>query len=185
MKRCLSCLVMLCLFMVSCAVDPPMYHFDSDELINDIVEVSFVRYYEQLPIKSQKGETPGIEVNLDMNCLEIVYTLDDSLRSEFLNELSEVDFFYPYTYPYGYTDRPYGQGVQLKYGDGSFILFTMDDDPERGKELRWLAMIDKYDAFGTHLCKMADYRSSAFILLLEEYFNDYLDSKKMWDSKKM
>ena len=53
------------------------------------------------------------------------------------------------------------------------------------KELRWLAMIDKYDAFGTHLCKMADYRSSAFILLLEEYFNDYLDSKKMWDSKKM
>ena len=36
MKRCLFCLVMLCLFMVSCAVDPPMYHFDSDELMNDL-----------------------------------------------------------------------------------------------------------------------------------------------------
>ena len=62
---------MLCLFMVSCAVDPPMYHFDSDELMNDIVEVSFVRYYEQLPIKSRKGETPGIEVNIDNIILEL------------------------------------------------------------------------------------------------------------------
>ena len=184
MKLRLLYVAVLCLLMASCAVDPPTYFFDSAELMNDIVEVSFVRYYEQLPRKSQKGETPGIEVDLDMDCLEIIYTLDDSLRGEFLNELSEVDFFYPYTYPYGYPDRPYGQGVQLKYDNGSFILFTMDNDAERGKELRWLAMIDKYDASGSHMSRIADYRSSAFIVLLEKYFSDYLDSTKLWTSRK-
>ncbi|MBP5313291.1 MAG: hypothetical protein J6112_10710 [Clostridia bacterium] len=179
MKRLLSSVVILLLITASCALDPPTYFFDFDELVNNIVKVSFIRYYEQLPRMSQKGETPGIEVDLDMECLEIVYTLDESLRNEFLKDLSDVDFFYPYTYSYGYCDRPYGQGIQLKNDDGSFILFTMDNDVERDKDLRWLAMIDKYDESGCHLSRVADYRSSAFIVLLEKYFGDYLDSKHL------
>ena len=180
MKRLLCIIILLLLLTTSCAIDPPIYCFDYNELINDVMEVSFIRYYEQIPRKTQKGETPGIEVDLNMECLEIVCTLDESLKNEFLKDLSEVDFFYPYTYPYGYCDRPYGQGIQLKFNDGTFILFTMDTNTEREKDLRWLAMIDKYDEFGTYICKVADYRSaSSFIIVLKEYFGDYYGIKHL------
>lgn len=113
-------LTIFCLIFTAC--DPGEYSFDYDELKENITSVELVNYDNQ----NQKSffswvlDKSSQLAPLNINKLTVLEKLNTDNMSEFLFQLSKVDFLYKY---YAYNS-PKGISIKLTYKNNDFLIIS-------------------------------------------------------------
>ncbi|MBO5402704.1 MAG: hypothetical protein J6A85_06005 [Clostridia bacterium] len=113
-------LALFCVFLVSCAMDPVMTHYDLETLEQNVVSVELISYENpnQKKFGSWVPDHSDKLVPVDLTKITVIKTLAEEDLQAFLLEFSNTTIMSTY---YSY-DSPAGECIRLNYENGDFMI---------------------------------------------------------------
>ena len=157
-------LIIFCLFILlltGCAIDPPTYYFDSDELLREVIKIELVECTNENPqiITVNDGSVP----KFDVNSIKLIDELPNDKMDDFIADLSTITFHRENES----VDSPTGYAVLIYNDKDEIIVISCTVLNNYG-----YSMVAKFSIDGKfieHIARFADepkYRN-----MLETYFN--------------
>lgn len=139
MKKIVLVLVLVISVISLTACDPKHYFFKYEELKDKVVSIQLIEYdnpsVKKLPrtvespyinCKWSRKPDPVETQPFDFTKVNVLGTLSEDKIDDFLQELSEIEFFTIDTYYTGATDSANGITIILNYNDGNFLVLSAD-----------------------------------------------------------
>lgn len=153
-------LALLCVFLVSCAMDPNMTNYDLKTLEQNVVSVELISYENpnQKEFRSWVPDHSDELVPMDLTKISVTKTLSEEDLQAFLLEFSNATIMSTY---YSY-DSPAGECIKLNYENGDFMIVHNGGG--------YSGYIGEFNADGTVKEFIGSFDGRAHFLDLLEYF---------------
>lgn len=76
--------------LMGCAVDPPTYYFDADEMLEKVIKIELVECENNNPTRIYISD--NVIPSFDISTVKVIRELSDDKVDDFINELSTVTF---------------------------------------------------------------------------------------------
>ena len=119
MKKISAIVLVIVLLLTLAACDPGEFHFEYDELKENVTRVELI-YYNNPDAKELFDEKRNHVLPFDFSKMEVVKTLPESKLDDFLHDLSEYVFYTVWDH----LDSPQGYSVRVVYSNGDFEILS-------------------------------------------------------------
>ena len=119
MKKLSVIVLVIVLLLTLAACDPGEFHFEYDELKENVTCVELI-YYNNPDAKELFDEKRNHVLPFDFSKMEVVKTLPESKLDDFLHDLSDYFLLMVCTH----FDSPQGYSVRVVYSNGDFEILS-------------------------------------------------------------